>query len=376
MGTFDGVDLDELVLDSERLILRPWRASDADAVLQAMQDRSMFAYLTLPDPYTAEDAAAFTGGIGDEGRREGTGIGCAVVERDGGRLVGSAALRLPARGHAEAEIGYWSASWARGRGYPAEASRTLAEWAFAHGIGRVEIRCAVQNLASARVAMAAGFSFETVLPARGPLPGGATTDDAMFVRYARDPGTPVAPKFPPVPTLTDGTVALRPLRDDDGDALAATDLDPLSQRWAMFPPPADPNFYRARITRSAFDALVGVAIRFAIADPASGEFAGTLDVNSFGPPGVGLIGYSVHPERRGRGYTGRALRLAVPWLFEQAGFARLELGAKLENVASQKAAQAGGFRPDGVRQARLHNLDGTYSDEAQFFLVNPRFARP
>jgi len=81
----------------------------------------------------------------------------------------------------------------------------------------------------------------------------------------------------------------------------------------------------------------------------------------------------VHPAFRGRRYTTRALRLLVLWAFEVADFARLELGAKSANVASQRAAAAAGFEPDGVRRARLRNPDGTFSDEVRFALLNPRY---
>ena len=129
-----------------------------------MQHRQMHEFLMLPDPYTREDARAFVGGIGDEGRADGAGIGCALVETGSGHVVGSAALRLPkaARNHT-AEIGYAVYPSGQGHGYAAEASRVLAVWAFAQAVPRVEIRCAVGNLASAKIALAAGFRFECVM---------------------------------------------------------------------------------------------------------------------------------------------------------------------------------------------------------------------
>jgi RimJ/RimL family protein N-acetyltransferase len=92
-----------------------------------------------------------------------------------------------------------------------------------------------------------------------------------------------------------------------------------------------------------------------------------------GPPQVGGIGYAVHPDFRGRGYTTRALRLLVPWAFEVACFARLELGAKVGNEPSLRAAEAAGFEPDGIRRRRLRNPDGTFSDEARYALINPQY---
>jgi RimJ/RimL family protein N-acetyltransferase len=128
-------------------------------------------------------------------------------------------------------------------------------------------------------------------------------------------------------------------------------------------------------TRARLDWLVGSMARLAVEDLATGRFAGSVGVRLPGPPGVGGIGYAIHPAFRGRGYTGRALRLLVPWAFEAAGFARLELGAKADNIASQRAAAAGGFEPDGVRAARLRNPDGSYSDEVRYAAINPQTAR-
>jgi RimJ/RimL family protein N-acetyltransferase len=55
-----------------------------------------------------------------------------------------------------------------------------------------------------------------------------------------------------------------------------------------------------------------------------------------------------------------------------AGFARLELGAKVDNIASQRAAEAGGFRREGISRRRLRNPDGSFSDEVVYarFAVN------
>jgi RimJ/RimL family protein N-acetyltransferase len=131
----------------------------------------------------------------------------------------------------------------------------------------------------------------------------------------------------------------------------------------------------ATALRGPLDWLVGAAAPFAVVDEATGRFAGSIRLRQAGPPGVAGIGYAVHPAFRGRGVTGRALRLLVPWAFGPGGFTRLELGAKADNIASQRAALAGGFEPDGVRAARLRYPDGSFADEVRFALVNPQTAR-
>ena len=72
------------------------------------------------------------------------------------------------------------------------------------------------------------------------------------------------------------------------------------------------------------------------------------------------------PDFRGRGYTARALRLVSAWAHHH-GVHRLELGAKIDNVASQRAARSGGFVDAGTQRERLRNPDGTFSDEMLFY---------
>src|SRR5262249_4106861 len=126
MGQFRGVELDELELTGERLVLRRWRPDDAERVHAIMQDGSMHEFTAFPRPYARADAEQFVTELGHEGRADGTGFGCAVAERSGGRLVGSAALRLVG----DPELGYWVTPDARGHGYAAEASDVLSRWGF------------------------------------------------------------------------------------------------------------------------------------------------------------------------------------------------------------------------------------------------------
>jgi len=187
VGQWNGVDLDGLVLTGDRLTLRPWHPGDASEVTSIMADPAMHEFLPLPNPYTRADADHFVTELGHAGRRSGTGIGNAVVETATGRLVAAAELRLPKPRETMSEIGYWVAVAARGNGYAAEATRTLAAWAFDHGVHRVEIRCAARNVASAKTALAAGFRFEGLMRGRELTPHGPE-DGLLFGRLASDAG--------------------------------------------------------------------------------------------------------------------------------------------------------------------------------------------
>jgi RimJ/RimL family protein N-acetyltransferase len=374
MGRFGAVELDDLELAGDRLLLRPWRPLDAPRVVEIMRDASMYEFLALPRPYQHSDARYFIHGIAARGRAEGTALECAVVDRASDRLVASAALRLR-----EEEVGYWVAPDARGNGYAAEATRVLTDWAFSVGLERVRLACDVRNLASVRTALAAGFRFEGVARnAVTSVGGGAVPprrgDLARFSRLPDDPPGPVPYAFPPLPAegLSDGVVLLRVTLPEDAVALIETD-DELTLRWG-FGGRAHTLADGVRETRQGgLQWLVGSAAPFSIADVATGRVAGSLRLRKAGPPQVGGIGYVIHPDFRGRGYTTRALRLLVPWAFEVADFARLELGAKVGNDASLRAAANAGFQPDGVRERRLRNSDGTFSDELRYVLINPKY---
>ncbi|HEV7207056.1 MAG TPA: GNAT family N-acetyltransferase [Jatrophihabitans sp.] len=374
MGVFADVELDELVLTTPRLTLRPWRRDDAEAVAEIMRGADLGEFLALPDPYTLDDAIGFVTAIGGETRSAGTGLECAVVETVSGQLVASAALRLPRPRRLEAEVGYWVGRAYQGQGYAAEVTRALTDWAFAHGVSRVELFCAVRNLASAKTALNAGFRFEAVLHGHHPMRDGDPADSALFARLPSDSGAPTPRAAVDLPGggLSDGIVLLRVMAPGDEAGLGEQEADPVTRSWEFTAEPRTALEHRRLCAGAALQWLTGQVMRCAIVDVETGRYAGMISIRPAGPPQIGGIGYAVHPAFRGRGYTARALRLLTAWAFGEADFARLELGAKVGNIASQKAALAAGFERDGVRATRMRNPDGTFTDEARFAALNPR----
>ena len=107
-------------------------------------------------------------------------------------------------------------------------------------------------------------------------------------------------------------------------------------------------------------------------DAATGTCAGSLGLRVSVPAfRIAEIGYGLRPGWRGRGLTTRAVRLVSDWAFSRAGFARLELGAAVDNAASRRVAERAGFRSEGIARLRLPTSAGGRTDEARYGLLPP-----
>ncbi len=100
----------------------------------------------------------------EEGRRQGTREAFAIVDGDGGQVLGIAVAPTIDRTTRTAELGYVVAPEARGRGVASAALRLLSQWAFSElGMERLELLISVENEGSKRVAARCGYVFEGVL---------------------------------------------------------------------------------------------------------------------------------------------------------------------------------------------------------------------
>src|SRR5665811_1884200 len=175
----------ETTLTAGDLTLRPLTESDVDDVTEACQDADTLRWLPIPRPYTRANAEWFIGTFAPALRESGEGIVFAI--QSAGRLVGVIDLKHVNWVYRVAEVGYWVAPWARGRGVASRATVALSEWAICgHGFERVELFAATGNIASQRAAEKAGFVREGVARNAGYVHDGRV-DLVLFSLVPGDP---------------------------------------------------------------------------------------------------------------------------------------------------------------------------------------------
>ena len=179
------------------LILRPWRAADIPALAAEMSREYPTAGMwSRPDerpvgtalpggaerragPAGQRDAARWLASQ-DRGWRDGDRLSFAVLEADeAGRCALAGHVGLKNRDQSgrigerdTAEIGYWTAVAARGRGIAPAAVRAVTGWVFdalgAASLRQIMLVHDVGNPASCRVAEKAGYPFRELSPANPP----------------------------------------------------------------------------------------------------------------------------------------------------------------------------------------------------------------
>ncbi|WP_200215959.1 GNAT family N-acetyltransferase [Micromonospora coerulea] len=356
------------VLEADGVRLRPFRLDDVADTAAACADPLTQRFISgLPDPYTEETArwwvtegapAAWTAG----------GAAYAIADPASDRLLGGVGLSQVVPFRAQAEIGYWVAPWARGRGVATAATRALARHAFATGTARLELLTHPENTPSQRVALAAGFRHEGVRRSASPVRGGGWADLIAWVRLADDPPGPAARLLPDLPDgrLTDGVVTLRRLAPDDVAAMYRLHTRPEVVANRVPPVPPTPAAIERRCRRAESNWLTGASADFAVLDAATGAVAGGCALVYDEPStGQAMLGYSLLPEARGRGLATRAVGQLAGWAFD-VGLARLWAGTRPENVASQRVLEKAGFQREGLLRGRLPGPDGTRVDSVLY----------
>jgi ribosomal-protein-alanine N-acetyltransferase len=140
------------ILTTPRLLLRELRPSDAGAVAAGAGDRRVARFLIeVPSPYPIGLARRWIAGR-VAWWELGRGVTFGIVRREEPEaLLGTVSLRRHARDR-RAELGYWLAVPAWGRGYATEAVAAAVDFGFRQlGLARIYAQVFVGNAASAHV---------------------------------------------------------------------------------------------------------------------------------------------------------------------------------------------------------------------------------
>ncbi|NUP18493.1 MAG: GNAT family N-acetyltransferase [Streptomyces sp.] len=357
------------VISTGPLLLRPPLESDVEAIARACDDPVTARFLPrLPSPYGPGDARAYL--TTAEAKWESGGAEWAITEN--GQYAGSIGLLPPDRWGGTA-IGYLVAPWARGKGVASTAARAVADWAADQGVHRVELQAAVENLASLSVAYKAGFREEGIKRQVKRLRDGGWHDMVAFARIAGEPalaGEPYLPFFDGG-ELSDGVVRLAPLTVADAGDYHRMMLDPSVTAYSVGPQ-STPEESERRCRYTGYWWLSGQRIELAVRDAGTGEFAGHLQLTQVVPAlGQGMIGYSLVPGFRGRGFMTRAVRLLVDWAFGRTALHRIVAGTDVSNRASHAVLERSGFSRESVHRELFPKPDGTWADDVEWVRLRP-----
>ncbi len=147
------------VLQTERLVLRRWRADDLEPFAAMNADPEVMRWFTSgPIDRARSDALAHRGDASFDA--EGFGLAAVETRGDAGatpRFCGFVGLARHRMHPEDVEIGWRLARWAWGQGYATEAARAWVAAAPGLGLARLVSHVDPRNVASAAVARRLGM---------------------------------------------------------------------------------------------------------------------------------------------------------------------------------------------------------------------------
>jgi RimJ/RimL family protein N-acetyltransferase len=350
---------EQLTINTERLVLRPFGPQDAVMVRTVINEGAHSTALPPGAPGHPSGIPQWLSQGVHELWRSGQGIHLAM--ETSGAVVGAISLFKTQWGAATSEVGYGVHPAYRGRGYATEAVRGLTGRLLRAGtLRRIELRANADNVASIRVAEKAGFTREGLLRGAGFEDDGPH-DLVVFGMLRGD--TRVERR------LESDRLILRPfVKRDAFDLLAAVRDDAEIGRWM----PWAEGFTLERAldwcTRVAHAGGAAIGGNFAIEPREGGRLAGAVGVQREDHErGDVEVGYWISPWARRQGYAAEATRTVTAHLFD-AGFHRVHLLVATGNHASQAVARKAGFIEEGILRQAL-SVPGGRADAVLFSVL-------
>ena len=341
-------------LKTERLLLRPFRLSDVDAVLEYASD-PLWAHF-YPRPYdrgaTEHMVARAVLASWDRDAK------FAILLED--RLVGLVDLTVDPE-HQAAELGFDLARPLWGQGIAASAARAVIDWGFReYGLARVCARADTRNTRSLRVMQKLGMTCEGTHRSAEFLRG-ERAHEAIYA-VLRDewhgPGGPLPSVSPPpsqryrttarddLPQLTTSRLTLRPFGPGDVDDVFQYASDP---EWAEYLLDAVPQPYTRRNAEEFIAGrMVAPGTEFPWAIVLDGAGIGGIILTVDPPHDVGELHYALARSHWGQGLMTEAARAVVDWGFGKRGLQRIGSDTDIRNRPSWRVMEKLGMVREGV----------------------------
>jgi RimJ/RimL family protein N-acetyltransferase len=152
----------ELVLSTDRLILRPLEATDVDLLWPDIADPEISRLMAWDAHSTREQTVAF---VDNEIARRESGRGVTWAILHGGQFCGLVSLIGIFRTHRvltynQAELAFWTSRAHQRRGFMTEAGRRVLDFAFQDvGLHKVRVSHFAENKASCALIQRLGFRY-------------------------------------------------------------------------------------------------------------------------------------------------------------------------------------------------------------------------
>ncbi|MGW1725185.1 GNAT family N-acetyltransferase [Streptomyces sp. NPDC002306] len=180
--------------------------------------------------------------------------------------------------------------------------------------------------------------------------------------------------FPNISISTERLV-LRPLDEDDVEALAEMMNDEQIAAWTSVPQPFTQDGAHAWVsTYAPTERVAGRGLDLAVTEFLTQRLVGIIQLGKTNWQVRSTeLSYIVASWARGEGYASEAALATAQWLFTDQKFERIELRTAADNTASQQVAQKIGCISEGVLRnaciARTRTEDGRWIDMRTDFIV-------
>lgn len=331
-----------MILQTERLILRPWCDADAENLYEYAKDDRV-GPIAGWSPHTSVENSREV--IRDVLSAEET---YAVCLKEDNKAIGSIGLMIGKQSNLdlpenEGEIGYWIGVPFWGRGLIPEAMRELIRRAF-DDLYLQTLWCGYfdGNEKSKRCQEKCGFVYHHTnkdVPWK-PMGDIRTERITRLTReewangfLPRNLGENENSDVPPM--LMTERLRIYPASNEQMERLIAAEPSP--ELKAAYGQMLDGCL--SHLDKREWYAVWNVEY--------SGEVIGNLSFKGLEADGILEIGYGMHPEYEGRGFMTEAVSVTVRWAATRSGVKRIEAETEDGNAASKRVLEKAGFLPNG-----------------------------